>query len=109
MRRFWLSFVDQDRPEGQRFLGVCIVEVTDEDAAEAKAIIDAKFPRHAEGAEWIAAATRKAWLMGCNPGGEIATADITDARPPEGVDLPLHRLLQKPEMERLGLQPSSNI
>jgi hypothetical protein len=103
VRRFWLSFVDGTKPEGQRFLGVCIVEVTDEDAADAKAIIDDQFPQHAEGAEWIAAATRKAWLTGCNPGGEIATSDITEATPPEGVDLPLHRLLQKPELSRLGL------
>jgi hypothetical protein len=102
-RRFWLSFVDPARPEGEQFLGVCIVEVTEAEAADAKAIIDRQFPQHAEGAEWIAAATRKAWAMGCNPGGEVATADITDATPPEGVTLPLDRMLQRAELQALGL------
>ncbi len=48
-------------------------------------------------------ASRKAWQMGCNPGGEMASADITDAPVPEGLELPLHRLMQKPELQRLGL------
>jgi hypothetical protein len=102
-----LSFVDGAKPEGQRFLGVCIVDVTDEDAADAQAILDDRFPQHAEGAAWIAAATRKAWLMGCNPGGEVAAIDITEAPPPKGVELPVHRLLQRPELVRLGLMDAN--
>lgn len=43
-RTFWLSFVDETRPEGDRFLGVCIVDVTDEDAARAKEFQARRFP-----------------------------------------------------------------
>ena len=102
--RFWLSFVDDAKPEGQRFLGVCIVDVTAEDAAEAQAIIADRFPHHAEGAEWIAAATRKAWAMGCNPGGDRRRpTSPTQARARTAWTSPLHRLLQKPELAQLGL------
>jgi hypothetical protein len=45
---WWLSFADPDRPEGERFLGVAIVE--GDDAMDAM---------------------QTAWNLGCNPGGEI--------------------------------------
>jgi len=103
MRRFWLSFADDDRPKGQQFLGVCIVEVTEDEAARIKDELRVRFPRHGEGAEWMAAATRKAWTLGCNPGGEVATADITDMPLPNGATTwPLNRLLQKDELQQLG-------
>ena len=35
-----------------------------------------KFPLAEPGAEWIAAASRKAHALGCNPGGEMASAEI---------------------------------
>jgi hypothetical protein len=103
VRRYWLSFTDPQRPKGQQFLGVAIVDVDNEDAADAKVDIDQKFPSHVDGAEWIAAASRKAWRTGCNPGGEMASMDITDAPPPEGGELPLHRLMPQSELRRLGL------
>lgn len=90
-KTFWLSFVNEGR-----FAGVAIVDVDDEDAAEAKAIIDEKFPRHAPGAEWIAAATRKAWEMAANPGAVELPPDLA-------ATLPRNRLLQKPELEAMGL------
>lgn len=102
-RRYWLSFADSKRPEGQRFLGVCIVEVDEEEAEDQKRRIDVQFPEHKENAEWIAAASRKAWEMGCNPGGSVQAADITEATPPSGVEMPLYRLLSKDELDRLGL------
>lgn len=49
---WWLSFVDEDRPEGQRFLGVAIVDAPDVPGAFAG----------------------RAWDLGCNPGGQIAAA-----------------------------------
>ena len=100
-RRYWLSFCDPDLPTGRQFLGVTVVEVTDEEAEEVKPEIDALFPRHQPDAEWIAAAARKAWLMGCNPGGEVGTVEITDEA--TTADLPLYRLLQKDELTRLGV------
>jgi len=33
----------------------------------------------------------------------MASADITNAPVPEHIDVPVHRLLKKPELERLGL------
>lgn len=56
MPLIWMSFVDPKRPEGERFLGVALVEVPDE-------ITDHR--------EQLKAAIRRAWRMKCNPGGEI--------------------------------------
>ena len=50
----WLSFVDPDKPEGDRFLGVAIVP-------------DALEP---------VAAVKEAWRLKCNPGGEVCAALI---------------------------------
>lgn len=102
-RRFWLSFVDDNRPKGEKFVGVCIVEVTDEEAAEAKIEVDAMFPNHAEDAEWVAAASRKAWATGCNPGGQVAVLDLADDPVTDYSAVPLYRLLQRADLERLGL------
>lgn len=46
---WWLSFVDNDRPEGDRFIGACIVE-----------------------ADGPVSAVREAHARGCNPGGEVS-------------------------------------
>lgn len=48
MKTYYMSFVDPDLPEGHRWLGACLVKAED----------------HAD-------ATRKSWIAGCNPGGEI--------------------------------------
>jgi hypothetical protein len=52
---WWLSFVDEDRPEGDRNLGVAIVRGYD-----------------------VVNAARNAWDKGINPGGEIAGTQIPD-------------------------------
>lgn len=51
---FWLSFVDSSRPVGQRFLGAAIIP----DCVNA------------------ADAIGQAHLHGCNPGGEVAAAEL---------------------------------
>ena len=79
-RSFWLSFVDADREPGDRFLGVCVVDITDEEAAAILPEVRAKFPRALPDAEWLAAAVRKAWDLGVNPGGEIATQELPPNR-----------------------------
>lgn len=73
---FWLSFCDPERAEGSQFLGACMVDVTGEEAEAAAIEVMLRFPFAQEGAEWITAATRKAHSLGCNPGGEIATAEV---------------------------------
>lgn len=78
-RTYWMSFVDGDRPEGQRSLGVCLVDVTTEEADALLPDLDAQYPQHGPEAHWIAAAARKAWIFACNPGGQVAFCDITNA------------------------------
>jgi hypothetical protein len=99
MKTFWLSFVDASQPPGQQFRGVAIVDVSDADAALADREVRAKFPHAKDGAEWIAAASRKAWLMGCNPGGEMMSIELP---PGTHENLPRHRILSRDELNTLG-------
>jgi hypothetical protein len=101
VRTFWLSFGDPDRPKGEQFLGVAIVDVTDADAARAKRLVMARFPHAHSGSEWIAAAGQVAWATGCNPGGQILTIDVTGEH--ETDKLPRNRLLSKADLSDLGM------
>jgi hypothetical protein len=47
----WLSFVDPARPDGSQFLGCAIVPGDD-----------------------VVTGAKSAWMLGCNPGGEVAGA-----------------------------------
>jgi hypothetical protein len=67
---WWLSFIDEDRPVGDKFLGVCVVRAND-----------------------MLAAVQKAWDLGINPGGEVAMAKIAKI-PPDCIN----RLMQKNEI-----------
>jgi len=59
MASFWISFMDQERPVGQKSTGVVIVEAENEEAALASAL-----------------------KAGLNPGGEASTIeDITWRQP----------------------------
>jgi hypothetical protein len=51
----WLSFADPKRPEGQQFLGACIVPMGETG--------DTRTDLHL--------AMKNAWRLRCNPGGEI--------------------------------------
>jgi hypothetical protein len=80
-KAFWLSFCDAERPEGQQFLGVCIVKVSAEDAdAEALTLL-LRFPPAQPGSEWLAAAITKSHRLGCNPGGEVAAHELPADHP----------------------------
>jgi hypothetical protein len=78
---FWLSFCDADRPAGQQFLGACLIDVTAAEADEAAIEVALRFPLAQAGAEWLAAAMRKAHQLGCNPGGEVASMEIEADHP----------------------------
>lgn len=95
-RLVWLSFADDDG-----FRGVAIVEIDDEDLDEARAVIAERFPRAKPGAEVVGAATRKAHLMGCNPGGSVMSAEMPPGKIAD--DVPRHRLMQLPELQQRGL------
>jgi len=77
MSVYWLSFVDTNRPEGDKFLGVAIVHGTDPQDAVATA-----------------------WTLGCNPGGEVMILGPI----PEDIyaDTDMCRLLDRAEAERLA-------
>lgn len=92
MRTIWLSFADETG-----FLGVAVVEVSAADAATMLTEIDARFPGHAPGAEWIAAASRVAYRHGCNPGGQVLASEVVASIP-----VPRNRLLQRDELDALG-------
>jgi hypothetical protein len=107
-RTFWLSFCDPHKPIGDQFLGVAIVQVTEADADAARAIVLARFPHARRGADWIAAATRKAHELGCNPGGDVLSVDVTDHWPPPAdPDVPLNRLMDRHELTVRGLMPTT--
>ena len=90
MRTFWLSFADDSG-----HLGVCVVDIKAEEAAASRGMIDVMFPQHLEGAEWITAASSKAYAMGCNPGGEILSIEVSPTR---SRSMPRNRLLSKQEV-----------
>lgn len=75
---FWLSFCDSERPKGQQFLGACLIDVTAAEADDAAIDVLLRFPLAQPDAEWLAAAIKKSHALGCNPGGEVASAEFTE-------------------------------
>ena len=59
MSYWWLSFVDNRRPQGQRFLGATIVVAAD-----------------------VKDAVQEARRLGINPGGEVSLIEFPAAVPP---------------------------
>ena len=82
---------------------MCLVEITDEDIADVQADLEENFPHRRPGAEIVAAATAKAFVMGCNPGGgEVLSSVIPPSEYAKFTDVPRHRLLQRRELQRYG-------
>ncbi len=52
------------------------MEVTADEADLAAIEMMLQFPFAQPDAKWIAAATKNAWALGCNPGGEIASMEV---------------------------------
>lgn len=73
---WWLSFVDPHRPPGSRFLGVCVIDLSDDEVALALAQQPLP-PTALPGADRLAGALWKAWEMGCNPGGEVQASQVS--------------------------------
>lgn len=61
--RWWLSFADRDRAPGDTFVGISIVE-----------------------ADSMIEACKRAWRLGCNPGGEALGSAIGHNVAPGVVD-----------------------
>ena len=108
MRTFWMSFVNPDLPKGQQNLVICIIDIDDLDAEAARVKLEKsqfKDTYHKKKAPWIMAATAKAHSMGCTPGGEVTSYDITDHENPVWVQrLPRNRLLTSAEADALNDQ-----
>lgn len=113
-RTYWLSFCDGDKPEGEQFLGVAVVDVDNIDRHDSRVESFVRSLRGPSGpppddeALWLAAATAKAWETGCNPGGEMMAFDMTSLRgEPELARTPRHVLLSKSDLAALGHAPKS--
>lgn len=102
MKTFWLSFTDPDRPTGQQFSGVAVVDVEQSEADDALIGVLLNFPLASPGAEWIAAATGKAHAMGCNPGGQVMSMEMPREWPAYDT-CPRNELLSKARLQELGL------
>jgi hypothetical protein len=93
---FWLSFCDPEKRTGSQFLGACLIEVTSDDCAQMLLQEWLKHfpkPKVKEDSAWVATASRKASMLGCNPGGEMACMELTHL----GMPLPA------PVFNRLGV------
>ena len=91
------------KPKGEQCLGGCVVDVTEDDAADASQLLMLRFPHAQAGAEWIAAASRRAHTLGCNPGGEMASVEVPSDHPmlahyPHGV------LMDRSTIERIDAE-----
>jgi hypothetical protein len=96
-KTYWLSFCDD---AGKNF-GVCVVDVTDEQAEEAVSIArDLNPDGYPKGHEWVVAAIGQSLRMGCNPGGDVQSVEIDPGS--MATDLPRNRLLQESELRRRG-------
>lgn len=104
-RTYWLSFTDPDRPRGQQFLGVVIVDVTDTDAADALAVKPDMHDKD-EG-PWIGAAIRATWKAGVNPGGQVGSMRIDEGPPAIVSRYPRLTLLSRADVE--ALEPDADL
>lgn len=92
MRTYWLSFASE-----QGFLGACVVDVTEEQAAQVLKDVPEIYDK--EEGPWVVAAARVAHREGCNPGGEVAAWRFDDVK--TGVDYPKNVLMSRADIERL--------
>lgn len=95
-----MSFADPDLMPGTQFLGVTILEVSDTEAEDAKRLLP---PYALPGAEWLQAGMKKAWALGCNPGGQIQWYEIPEAAMHKLENVPRGVLMSKNRLKELGL------
>lgn len=74
-KTIYMSFCDAKKPEGSQFLGACLVYAND-----------------------LREAIEEAWRLGCNPGGEIMSAE-PDFLPDEKW---YNRLLSEKEIDQMS-------
>jgi hypothetical protein len=79
MSYYWLSFCSSDRPEGDQFLGGCLIEAEDVDDA-----------------------IKKSRQRGCNPGGEVACLQVHEKYEANIDRFKLNHLYSKQELIDTG-------
>lgn len=107
---WWLSFTDPDKPKGQQFLGVAIIDVDDMDVARAEPAATALRAAHGlppltdPADRWMAGAIGKSYRLKCNPGGSVAAIRIDQIAPPSKLArCPRDQLLQRADLDALGV------
>jgi hypothetical protein len=100
MKTYWMSFADATTGEN---LGVCVITVSAEQAAEAVALVKCINPegRCENGEEWTVAAVGQSLRMECNPGGGMQLTEVLDPSVLPA-DLPRNRLIRLEELQRNG-------
>ena len=94
-RTLWLSFCDLDRPKGEQFLGVIVVDVTRDMADAALEAMPWMFDK--DDGPWLCAAAKACWDAGVNPGGEVMSMQLPDGGP----RYPLLTLLDKATIDAI--------
>ena len=99
MKTYWLSFCDERTGEN---IGICVVEVSEEDIDEAAEVIKTVNPdaSPSDSEKWAIAAIGESIKMECNPGGEAQAIQVDPAQLP--ADIPRNRLIQQDELRRNG-------
>jgi hypothetical protein len=103
MKTIWMSFIDEDRPKGVRFLGVNVVDITPEEE-EYQLLLHPEMHDKVKGPA-ICAAAAKAWHLGINPGGEVMAMEMRPGVMPEDMK---NRLLTQADLEASGLVEIKN-
>lgn len=94
-RIYWLSFAGD---KGN--LGVSIVSVTDEDMSKVRE----ERPGHDVESLWTIAVVKRAWALGCNPGGEVMSVMLEREDMPPGVEAMINRALTAEEIALWGVK-----
>lgn len=94
MSYWYFSFVDPSGLPGYRFLGGCYIELADGE--------EYPIPPHMRGKGYddMAMAIKKSYVLGCNPGGEVAAFELHEVDPVKIAPL-LNRLLTKEQIEAM--------
>ncbi|MCR4374220.1 MAG: hypothetical protein NUW22_05165 [Acidobacteria bacterium] len=99
VRYVYCSFCDPDRPKGTRFLGAAIVVVPPDRVADVRE----RHPEFNDQQVILAAALQEAHAQGCNPGGEVLSAEITVVNANASPGVPINCLLSREEV--MALKP----
>jgi hypothetical protein len=95
-REYWVSFASE---KGEGFLGACLVSVTLEDVNRELPELERRHPNHEPTfGPWLNAVIVKTHRLGINPGGQVASWDVTGA---DHGTCPFDTLLTRAEIDAI--------